>query len=69
MVIEAMASKEVLNAFRWVRAFKVHKAATKDVPKLSRYTNFTLGHIWEKYEKNNSGFVFEIRNQKTIITK
>mmetsp|Transcript_64177 Transcript_64177/g.191274 ORF Transcript_64177/g.191274 Transcript_64177/m.191274 type:complete len:92 (+) Transcript_64177:94-369(+) len=45
-----MASKEILHAFRWHRAFAKLKAAPKEVEPLSRYTNFTLGHVWEKFD-------------------
>mmetsp|Transcript_12244 Transcript_12244/g.13823 ORF Transcript_12244/g.13823 Transcript_12244/m.13823 type:complete len:92 (-) Transcript_12244:84-359(-) len=45
-----MASKEIVHVFRWHRAFAKLKAAPKEVEPLSRYTNFTLGHVWEKYD-------------------
>mmetsp|Transcript_82496 Transcript_82496/g.256210 ORF Transcript_82496/g.256210 Transcript_82496/m.256210 type:complete len:92 (-) Transcript_82496:126-401(-) len=45
-----MASKEVVHVFRWHRAFAKLKAAPKEVEPLSRYTNFTLGHVWEKFD-------------------
>eukprot|EP00420_Gonyaulax_spinifera_P031853 CAMPEP_0197870398 /NCGR_PEP_ID=MMETSP1439-20131203/1131_1 /TAXON_ID=66791 /ORGANISM="Gonyaulax spinifera, Strain CCMP409" /LENGTH=43 /DNA_ID= /DNA_START= /DNA_END= /DNA_ORIENTATION= len=43
-----MASKEILHVFRWHRAFAKLKTPAKEVEPLSRYTNFTLGHVWEK---------------------
>mmetsp|Transcript_82080 Transcript_82080/g.190613 ORF Transcript_82080/g.190613 Transcript_82080/m.190613 type:complete len:91 (-) Transcript_82080:72-344(-) len=45
-----MASKEVMHVFRWHRAFAKLKAAPKEIDPLSRYTNFTLGHVWEKFD-------------------
>mmetsp|Transcript_23903 Transcript_23903/g.54391 ORF Transcript_23903/g.54391 Transcript_23903/m.54391 type:complete len:93 (+) Transcript_23903:27-305(+) len=45
-----MASKEIVHVFRWHRAFAKLKAAPKEVEPLSRYTNFTLGHVWEKFD-------------------
>mmetsp|Transcript_78268 Transcript_78268/g.175035 ORF Transcript_78268/g.175035 Transcript_78268/m.175035 type:complete len:91 (-) Transcript_78268:88-360(-) len=45
-----MASKEIMHVFRWHRAFAKLKAAPKEVEPLSRYTNFTLGHVWEKFD-------------------
>merc|ERR1712187_655322 len=46
----AMATKEIVHAFKWHRAFAKLKAAPKEVDPLSRYTNFTLGHVWEKFD-------------------
>merc|ERR1719273_2742866 len=46
----AMASKEVVHVFKWHRAFAKLKTAPKEVEPLSRYTNFTLGHVWEKFD-------------------
>mmetsp|Transcript_16917 Transcript_16917/g.30632 ORF Transcript_16917/g.30632 Transcript_16917/m.30632 type:complete len:91 (+) Transcript_16917:95-367(+) len=45
-----MASKEVAHIFRWHRAFAKLKAPAKEVEPLSRYTNFTLNHAWEKFD-------------------
>mmetsp|Transcript_63667 Transcript_63667/g.176554 ORF Transcript_63667/g.176554 Transcript_63667/m.176554 type:complete len:92 (-) Transcript_63667:98-373(-) len=45
-----MASKEIVHVFRWHRAFAKLKTAPKEVEPLSRYTNFTLGHVWEKFD-------------------
>eukprot|EP00401_Gymnodinium_catenatum_P083345 CAMPEP_0117491352 /NCGR_PEP_ID=MMETSP0784-20121206/18021_1 /TAXON_ID=39447 /ORGANISM="" /LENGTH=48 /DNA_ID= /DNA_START= /DNA_END= /DNA_ORIENTATION= len=45
-----MASKEVAHVFRWHRAFAKLKAPPKEVEPLSRYTNFTLNHVWEKFD-------------------
>ncbi len=45
-----MASKEIAHAFKWHRAFAKLKAAPKEVEPLSRYTNFTLNHVWEKFD-------------------
>merc|ERR1712050_700476 len=46
----AMASKEVAHVFRWHRAFAKLKAPAKEIDPLSRYTNFTLNHVWEKFD-------------------
>merc|ERR1712113_829280 len=46
----AMASKEIVHAFRWHRAFAKLKTPVKEVEPLSRYTNFTLNHVWEKFD-------------------
>merc|ERR1712032_243922 len=46
----AMATKEVAHVFRWHRAFAKLKAPAKEVDPLSRYTNFTLNHVWEKFD-------------------
>lgn len=48
-----MATKEIVHAFKWHRAFAKLKASPKEVDPLSRYTNFTLGHVWEKLMKRN----------------
>merc|ERR1712217_534258 len=48
--VVGMASKEIVHAFKWHRAFAKLKAAPKEVEPLSRYTNFTLGHFWEKFD-------------------
>merc|ERR1719409_1930427 len=45
-----MASKEIAHIFRWHRAFAKLKAAPKEVEPLARYTNFTLNHVWEKFD-------------------
>merc|ERR1712217_929138 len=45
-----MASKEIVHVFRWHRAFSKLKAPAKEVEPLSRYTNFTLNHVWEKFD-------------------
>merc|ERR1712048_637365 len=45
-----MATKEVAHVFRWHRAFAKLKAAPKEIDPLSRYTNFTLNHVWEKFD-------------------
>mmetsp|Transcript_7833 Transcript_7833/g.17202 ORF Transcript_7833/g.17202 Transcript_7833/m.17202 type:complete len:91 (+) Transcript_7833:69-341(+) len=45
-----MASKEIAHVFRWHRAFAKLKAPAKEVEPLSRYTNFTLTHAWEKFD-------------------
>merc|ERR1712039_612642 len=45
-----MATKEVAHVFRWSRAFTKLKSAPKEVEPLSRYTNFTLNHAWEKFD-------------------
>mmetsp|Transcript_43144 Transcript_43144/g.94024 ORF Transcript_43144/g.94024 Transcript_43144/m.94024 type:complete len:92 (-) Transcript_43144:152-427(-) len=45
-----MASKEIAHVFRWHRAFAKFKVASKEVEPLSRYTNFTLNHVWEKFD-------------------
>merc|ERR1711933_284238 len=50
----AMASKEVVHAFKWHRAFAKLKAPVKEIDPLSRYTNFTLGHVWEKFDCQTS---------------
>eukprot|EP00437_Effrenium_voratum_P037802 CAMPEP_0181474504 /NCGR_PEP_ID=MMETSP1110-20121109/40694_1 /TAXON_ID=174948 /ORGANISM="Symbiodinium sp., Strain CCMP421" /LENGTH=93 /DNA_ID=CAMNT_0023599695 /DNA_START=57 /DNA_END=338 /DNA_ORIENTATION=+ len=44
------AAKEIAHVFRWHRAFAKLKTPTKEVDALSRYTNFTLGHVWEKFD-------------------
>ncbi|CAE7232064.1 unnamed protein product, partial [Symbiodinium necroappetens] len=41
---------EIAHVFRWHRAFAKLKTPTKEVDALSRYTNFTLGHVWEKFD-------------------
>merc|ERR1712050_99353 len=46
----AMATKEIVHAFRWHRAFAKLKAPAKEIEPLSLYTNFTLGHVWEKFD-------------------
>jgi len=46
----AMASKEIIHAFKWHRAFAKLKASPKEIDPLSRYTNFTLNHVWEKFD-------------------
>lgn len=46
----AMATKEIVHAFKWHRAFAKLKASPKEVDPLTRYTNFTLGHVWEKFD-------------------
>merc|ERR1711865_1295587 len=48
--LSIMATKEVAHVFRWHRAFTKFKASAKEVEPLSRYTNFTLGHVWEKFD-------------------
>merc|ERR1711988_1260663 len=45
-----MATKEIAHVFRWHRAFAKLKAPVKEVEPLSRYTNFTLNHVWEKFD-------------------
>mmetsp|Transcript_3479 Transcript_3479/g.5356 ORF Transcript_3479/g.5356 Transcript_3479/m.5356 type:complete len:95 (-) Transcript_3479:116-400(-) len=45
-----MSAKEVARAFRWHRAFLKHRTAAQEVAPLSRYTNFTLGKVWEQYD-------------------
>eukprot|EP00812_Abedinium_dasypus_P013200 NODE_6709_length_488_cov_742.972286.p2 GENE.NODE_6709_length_488_cov_742.972286~~NODE_6709_length_488_cov_742.972286.p2 ORF type:complete len:110 (+),score=25.05 NODE_6709_length_488_cov_742.972286:3-332(+) len=45
-----MAAKEVAHVFRWSRAFAKFKTPAAEVPPLSRYTNFTLNHAWEKFD-------------------
>merc|ERR1711971_805072 len=49
-VVCAMASKEVAHVFRWHRAFSKLKAQPREIGPLSRYTNFTLNHVWEKFD-------------------
>merc|ERR1711972_880521 len=44
------AAKEIVHAFKWHRAFAKLKAPVKEVEPLSRYTNFTLNHVWEKFD-------------------
>ena len=39
-----------MHCFRWQRAFAKLKATPKEVEPLSRYTNFTLQHVWEKFD-------------------
>merc|ERR1712045_892367 len=48
--LPAMAAKEIVHAMKWHRAFAKLKAPAKEVDPLSRYTNFTLGHVWEKFD-------------------
>ncbi|CEL94443.1 unnamed protein product [Vitrella brassicaformis CCMP3155] len=43
-------AKEFAHIFRWQRAFQKHRAAPPTAEPLSRYTNFTLQHAWEKYD-------------------
>merc|ERR1712187_953109 len=45
-----MGSKEIVHVFRWHRAFAKLKTPAKEVEPLSRYTNFTLNHVWEKFD-------------------
>mmetsp|Transcript_114488 Transcript_114488/g.363873 ORF Transcript_114488/g.363873 Transcript_114488/m.363873 type:complete len:92 (-) Transcript_114488:150-425(-) len=45
-----MATKEIVHAFKWHRAFAKLKASPKEVDPLSHYTNFTLNHVWEKFD-------------------
>jgi len=45
-----MATKEIAHVFRWHRAFAKLKTPVKEVEPLSRYTNFTLNHVWEKFD-------------------
>jgi hypothetical protein len=41
--------KEVSSAFRWFKALQKQKTTPlKDFT--GRYTNFTLNHVWEKYD-------------------
>ena len=41
--------KEVGNAFRWFRALQKNKTTpVKDLT--GKYTNFSLNHVWEKYD-------------------
>ena len=41
--------KEVSSAFRWFRALQKNKTTpSKDFA--GRYTNFSLNHVWEKYD-------------------
>ncbi|CAK9038981.1 unnamed protein product [Durusdinium trenchii] len=44
------AAKEIAHVFRWHRAFAKLKMPIKEVEPLSRYTNFTLNHVWEKFD-------------------
>jgi len=44
-----MSSKEVAHVFRYARMFAKVKGKP-EVPAASRYTNFTLAHVWEKYD-------------------
>ena len=44
------AAKEIAHVFKWHRAFAKLKVPTKEVEPLSRYTNFTLNHVWEKFD-------------------
>lgn len=44
------AAKEIAHVFKWHRAFAKLKAPVKEVEPLSRYTNFTLNHVWEKFD-------------------
>merc|ERR1712110_851742 len=50
LVVLTMASKEIVHVFRWHRAFAKLKTPAKEVEPLSRYTNFTLNHVWEKFD-------------------
>uniref|UniRef100_A0A0G4HLK5 Uncharacterized protein n=1 Tax=Chromera velia CCMP2878 TaxID=1169474 RepID=A0A0G4HLK5_9ALVE len=43
-------AKELAGSFRWIRAFQKHKVKPPSKDPLSRYTNFTLQHVWEKYD-------------------
>eukprot|EP00386_Alphamonas_edax_P007302 GDKI01024266.1.p2 GENE.GDKI01024266.1~~GDKI01024266.1.p2 ORF type:complete len:101 (-),score=25.99 GDKI01024266.1:357-659(-) len=43
-------AKEFARTFRWAHAFHKHKAPAQTVAPLSRYTNFTLNHIWEQFD-------------------
>ena len=44
------ASKEAVQGFRWFRALQKHKVGPAPRDPLSRYTNFTLQHAWEKFD-------------------
>eukprot|EP00490_Sorites_sp_Unknown_P006905 CAMPEP_0114668682 /NCGR_PEP_ID=MMETSP0191-20121206/36717_1 /TAXON_ID=126664 /ORGANISM="Sorites sp." /LENGTH=93 /DNA_ID=CAMNT_0001922399 /DNA_START=48 /DNA_END=329 /DNA_ORIENTATION=+ len=44
------AAKEIAHVFKWHRAFAKLKVPVKEVEPLSRYTNFTLNHVWEKFD-------------------
>merc|ERR1711982_12876 len=48
--LAVMATKEIAHVFRWHRAFAKFKTPAKEVEPLSRYTNFTLQHVWEKFD-------------------
>ena len=48
------AAKEIAHVFKWHRAFAKLKVPAKEVDPLSRYTNFTLNHVWEKFDCQTS---------------
>mmetsp|Transcript_44695 Transcript_44695/g.83863 ORF Transcript_44695/g.83863 Transcript_44695/m.83863 type:complete len:92 (-) Transcript_44695:126-401(-) len=45
-----MATKEVAHVFRYSRAFAKLKVPVKETEPLARYTNFTMNHVWEKFD-------------------
>jgi hypothetical protein len=46
----SFAAKETATAFRWYRAFMKHKQTPTQKDPSSRYTNFSLLHVWEKFD-------------------
>ena len=44
------AAKEVAHAFRWYRAFMKHKQPSTQKEPSARYTNFSLQHVWDKFD-------------------
>eukprot|EP01067_Filipodium_phascolosomae_P006937 Filipodium_phascolosomae@DN5339_c0_g1_i1.p1 len=43
-------SKELGYSFKWFKALLKYRSVPKALPKLSRYTNLSMDHIWEKYD-------------------
>ena len=50
LVAPHMSAKEIQHVFRFCRLLQKTKTVSASAPAVSRYTNFTLQHAWEKFD-------------------